>query len=153
MSLNSFTSNPVESVEKVPVFNERDWLIIAPTCAISDIVKEVCRQFDIRKNDLESDRKTNNIVLPRQIAMSLAKHLTLKSLPVIGRAIGGREHTTVLYACRKWQPVMDQVAARVIAGSSISEWVKVYREQIKITAPNPNVKYRKRCAEKLGIKA
>ena len=51
--------------------------------------------------DLLSSRRTANVVRPRQVAMYLAKILTLRSLPEIGRRFGGRDHTTVLHAVRK----------------------------------------------------
>ena len=53
------------------------------------------------RGDLLSSRRTANVVRPRQVAMYLAKTLTLRSLPEIGRRFGGRDHTTVLHAVRK----------------------------------------------------
>lgn len=52
-------------------------------------------------NDMKSDRRTKAVVYPRQIAMYLAKELTTRSLPDIGRRFGGKDHTTVLHAVRK----------------------------------------------------
>ena len=54
-----------------------------------------------------SSRRTANVVRPRQIAMYLAKTLTLRSLPEIGRRFGGRDHTTVLHAVRKIENLSD----------------------------------------------
>jgi chromosomal replication initiator protein len=68
---------------------------------IEDIQKVVARQFNVSKTDLLSNRRTRVIVRPRQIAMYLAKTLTPRSLPEIGRRFGGRDHTTVLHAVRK----------------------------------------------------
>jgi chromosomal replication initiator protein len=68
---------------------------------IEDIQKVVARQFNVSKNDLLSNRRTRVIVRPRQIAMYLAKVMTPRSLPEIGRRFGGRDHTTVLHAVRK----------------------------------------------------
>ena len=68
---------------------------------IEDIQKVVARQFNVSKNDLLSNRRTRVIVRPRQIAMYLAKLMTPRSLPEIGRRFGGRDHTTVLHAVRK----------------------------------------------------
>jgi chromosomal replication initiator protein len=51
--------------------------------------------------DLLSKRRSRSVARPRQVAMSLAKELTNHSLPEIGNAFGGRDHTTVLHACRK----------------------------------------------------
>ena len=69
--------------------------------SIDNIQKTVAEYFKIRVADLLSARRTRSITRPRQIAMALAKELTGHSLPEIGSAFGGRDHTTVLYACRK----------------------------------------------------
>ncbi len=58
-------------------------------------------QYNVSRSDLLSSRRTANVVRPRQVAMYLAKTLTLRSLPEIGRRFGGRDHTTVLHAVRK----------------------------------------------------
>ena len=68
---------------------------------IDNIQKLVAEYYKIRVADLLSSRRTRSITRPRQIAMSLAKSLTRHSLPEIGNAFGGRDHTTVLHACRK----------------------------------------------------
>lgn len=68
---------------------------------ISNIQKVVAEYFKIRTSDLLSSRRSRTIARPRQIAMTLAKELTNHSLPEIGEAFGGRDHTTVLYATRK----------------------------------------------------
>ncbi len=69
--------------------------------SIENIQKTVAEYYKIRVHDLLSARRTRSITRPRQIAMSLAKELTNHSLPEIGDAFGGRDHTTVLHACRK----------------------------------------------------
>ncbi len=68
---------------------------------IEDIQKVVATHFNVSKNDLLSARRTRAIVRPRQIAMYLAKTLTPRSFPEIGKRFGGRDHTTVLHAVRK----------------------------------------------------
>lgn len=68
---------------------------------IENIQKTVCEYFKIRVADLLSKRRSRSIARPRQVAMSLAKELTNRSLPEIGDAFGGRDHTTVLHATRK----------------------------------------------------
>ena len=68
---------------------------------IENIQKTVAEYFKIRIADLLSKSRRRSITRPRQIAMSLAKELTTHSLPEIGDAFGGRDHTTVLHACRK----------------------------------------------------
>jgi chromosomal replication initiator protein len=69
--------------------------------SIDNIQKTVAGYYKIRVADLLSARRTRSITRPRQIAMALAKELTSHSLPEIGAAFGGRDHTTVLHACRK----------------------------------------------------
>jgi len=68
---------------------------------IEDIQKLVASRYNVSRSDILSERRTAAVVRPRQIAMYLAKVLTLRSLPEIGRRFGGRDHTTVLHAVRK----------------------------------------------------
>jgi chromosomal replication initiator protein len=68
---------------------------------VENIQKTVAGYFKIRVSDLLSKRRSRSIARPRQIAMALAKELTTHSLPEIGDAFGGRDHTTVLHACRR----------------------------------------------------
>ena len=68
---------------------------------IEDIQRVVSKHFNVTKADLLSARRTRTVVRPRQIAMYLAKALTPRSLPEIGRRFGNRDHTTVLHAVRK----------------------------------------------------
>ncbi len=68
---------------------------------IENIQKTVCEYYKIRMAELLSKRRHRSIARPRQMAMSLCKELTQHSLPEIGDAFGGRDHTTVLHACRK----------------------------------------------------
>ena len=74
---------------------------------IEDIQRVVARHYNVSKADLLSSRRTRTIVRPRQIAMYLAKVLTPRSLPEIGRRFGGRDHTTVLHAVRKIEGMME----------------------------------------------
>ncbi len=68
---------------------------------IDDILKVVGRHYNVAKADILSPRRARSIVIPRQIGMYLAKKLTPRSLPEIGRRFGGRDHSTVLHAVRK----------------------------------------------------
>ena len=78
---------------------------------IEDIQRTVARQYNVSRADLLSSRRTANVVRPRQIAMYLAKTLTLRSLPEIGRRFGGRDHTTVLHAVRKIETLVGSDTA------------------------------------------
>jgi chromosomal replication initiator protein len=69
--------------------------------SIDNIQKTTAEYFNIKVGDLLSKRRSRTIARPRQLAMAIAKELTNHSLPEIGDAFGGRDHTTVLHACRK----------------------------------------------------
>jgi chromosomal replication initiator protein len=75
--------------------------------SIDDILREIGRHFNVAKSDLLSPRRARSIVRPRQIGMYLAKQLTTRSLPEIGRRFGGRDHSTVLHAIRKINELMS----------------------------------------------
>jgi len=74
---------------------------------IENIQKTVAEYYNIKISDILSKRRNRSIARPRQMAMSLAKELTNHSLPEIGEAFGGRDHTTVLHACRKIAELRD----------------------------------------------
>ncbi len=78
---------------------------------IEDIQKLVATHFNVSRADILSSRRTASVVRPRQIAMYLAKILTPRSLPEIGRRFGGRDHTTVLHAVRKITGLVTSEAA------------------------------------------
>jgi chromosomal replication initiator protein len=73
---------------------------------VDNIQKTVAEYYNIRVSDLHSKRRTRSITRPRQIAMAIAKALTNKSLPEIGELFGGRDHTTVIHACKKTEELM-----------------------------------------------
>jgi chromosomal replication initiator protein len=68
--------------------------------SIDDIQKTICDFYKLKISDLLSSKRTQLIARPRQIAMTITKELTQYSLPAIGEAFGGRDHTTVLHAQR-----------------------------------------------------
>ena len=74
---------------------------------IEDIQRVVSRHYNVSRQELVSDRRTRVIVKPRQIAMYLAKTMTPRSFPEIGRRFGGRDHTTVLHAVRKIEELIN----------------------------------------------
>ena len=96
----NFTASPVtlefakEALRDLIALQER-------TITIDNIQKTVAEYYKIRTSDLHSNRRSRSITRPRQLAMALSKELTNHSLPEIGAAFGGRDHTTVLHGCRK----------------------------------------------------
>jgi chromosomal replication initiator protein len=83
-----------DTLQDLTLFQERK-------ISVENIQKTVAEFYSIRVSDFKSKRRTRQIARPRQIAMSLAKELTSLSLPVIGEAFGGRDHTTVIHACKR----------------------------------------------------
>lgn len=75
---------------------------------IDNIQKTVAEYYKIKVADLLSKRRSRSVARPRQMAMAMAKELTNHSLPEIGDAFGGRDHTTVLHACRKIEQLREE---------------------------------------------
>ena len=100
MATANFTGNKIsvdfakEALRDLIALQER-------TITIDNIQKTVAEYYKIRTSDLHSNRRSRSITRPRQLAMALSKELTNHSLPEIGAAFGGRDHTTVLHGCRK----------------------------------------------------
>jgi chromosomal replication initiator protein len=91
---------------------------------IEDIQRVVARQYNVSRSDLLSSRRTANVVRPRQVAMYLAKTLTLRSLPEIGRRFGGRDHTTVLHAVRKIEGLVGN-------DMTLAEEIEILKRQLQ----------------------
>jgi chromosomal replication initiator protein len=99
------TRPSVESVESLlrDILHEEGHHAIS----IEVIQKRVAEHFDIRLADMSSKRRPENIAFPRQIAMFLSRQMTEGSLSAIGEAFGGRDHGTVLHACRSVKDRME----------------------------------------------
>ena len=91
---------------------------------IEEIQKKVAEHFNIRMSDMHSARRARAVARPRQVAMYLAKQLTSRSLPEIGRKFGGRDHTTVMHALRK----IDELRQQDIA---LSEDIELLRRMLE----------------------
>jgi chromosomal replication initiator protein len=78
--------------------------------SITNIQSTVAEYYKIKTSDMMAKRRNRSVARPRQVAMALAKELTNHSLPEIGDAFGGRDHTTVLHACRKIRELRDSNA-------------------------------------------
>lgn len=94
------------------------------TISIEVIQKKVAEHFDLRVGDMTSKRRPEHIAFPRQIAMFLSRNLTDSSLSTIGEAFGGRDHGTVLHACR-------QVKDRMEVDASVRQSVNYLEDQLK----------------------
>ena len=80
----------------------------AKIISVEAVQKMVSQHFNVAVSELSAQRRNKNIVLPRQIAMYLSRQLTNMSLPEIGQAFGGKDHTTVMHSCKKIEHEIDQ---------------------------------------------
>ena len=101
VSANSkFTNQPIDLALVKDALKDL-FVISAKMVSIENIQKTVSEYYNIKLSDLLSKRRSRSITRPRQLAMALTKELTNHSLPEIGEAFNGRDHTTVLHACKK----------------------------------------------------
>lgn len=91
---------------------------------IDEIQKRVAEHYNIRLTDMSSARRARNVARPRQVAMYLAKQLTQRSLPEIGRRFGNRDHTTVMHACSRIAELMER-------DTSFAEDVELLRRMLE----------------------
>jgi chromosomal replication initiator protein len=97
--------------------------------SLQDIAEATCAHFSLTAEELLSSSRASRVAWPRQVAMYLARELTNDSLPKIGRHFGGRDHTTVLYACRR-------ASARISADASAKHIVDELRESLSSSTHN-----------------
>jgi hypothetical protein len=106
---NGYDQAWIERQKKIPMPAKPAWFSVVADLGpleprrprIEEIQIAVAKHYGVKRLDILSDRRTANVVRPRQMAMYLCKELTMRSLPEIGRRFGGRDHTTVLHAVRK----------------------------------------------------
>ena len=113
VSINNETTSFSLNKEKQPIQPElnkinilcdslKDLLAIqARQVSVENIQKTTAEYYNIKMSDILSKRRSRSVARPRQMAMFLAKELTNYSLPEIGESFGGRDHTTVIHACKK----------------------------------------------------
>lgn len=113
---------PMMSVSVIPPRNS----------TVDEVIRAVCVVFNVSGTNIRSMSRTADVMRPRHIATALAKHLTLKSLLEIGRRIGGRDHTTVLNACRRPFIVAAIAAVAPTMGDSLDpmEWAQAIRDHL-----------------------
>jgi Bacterial dnaA protein helix-turn-helix len=90
---------------------------------VTDVLAAVSAFTGVSVIDIKSHRRSSDVVIPRHLVMALARRLTLRSLPEIGRMLGGRDHTTVLHAHQKYKPLLDQLALVIGENASLDEWI------------------------------
>ena len=110
--------SPIHSLRAAAAWERRKAARTGKYPAVHAIVASVAEAWGVTETDVLSARRTSKVVRPRQVAMFLAKELTLRSLPDIGRRIGGRDHTTVLHGVRRIGELIetDGELAEKIAG-------------------------------------
>ncbi|MEM9212574.1 MAG: chromosomal replication initiator protein DnaA [Pseudomonadota bacterium] len=91
---------------------------------VDEIIRKVADHYNVRMTDILGPRRARNVARPRQVAMYLAKRLTTKSLPEIGRRFGGRDHTTVIHAVKK----IEELSAH---DNQIAEDVELLRRMLE----------------------
>ncbi|MCH1423943.1 MAG: chromosomal replication initiator protein DnaA, partial [Burkholderiales bacterium] len=101
-----FTGRPI-SIDQVKAALRDLIAIQARQVGIDNIQRTVADYYKLRLGDLLSKKRSRSVARPRQLAMALSKELTNHSLPEIGDAFGGRDHTTVLHACRKIEELKE----------------------------------------------
>lgn len=116
----------LECLESIRIASNGPPLHIRPL-RLDDIIRYVCARYGIDMICIKSARRTGDVVRARQIAMYMAKRLTMRSYPEIGRAFGGRDHTTALHAVQKItrlkavNPALDAELSEIIAALSPRE--------------------------------
>ena len=110
-ALNRISAHTILMREEPTLHNVRKILadilaVNTKPISIQDIKKIVAEKWSVSVADIDSEKKQKDIVIPRQVAMYIAKNLTSKSLPEIGKSFGGRDHATVIYAVKKVRELM-----------------------------------------------
>ncbi len=125
---------PIPLAPKAPVISpivpsRREW---AKNPAVNEVILAVCQVWGVSAIDVRSARRTHDVMMPRHVAMALCRRLTLKSLPEIGRRMGGKDHTTCLHACRKPYLIAAIAAVAPAMGGSLDpmEWAQAIRDHL-----------------------
>ncbi len=108
---------------------------------IEEIQKKVAEHYSIRLTDMSSARRARAVARPRQVAMFLAKQLTSRSLPEIGRKFGNRDHTTVMHAVSRVTELMQR-------DGTFAEDVELLRRLLESMTARPGAQGSRRCARR-----
>lgn len=98
-----------------PIFRERDWIILTRRTSWRDILAATSHVYGVKTVDITSERRTRNVVRPRQAAMYLMRELTPLSLPRIGKVIGDRDHSTISHGISKIAALLKNGDAEMAA--------------------------------------
>ncbi|HZP76630.1 MAG TPA: helix-turn-helix domain-containing protein [Pseudolabrys sp.] len=111
---------------------QRHWIdeLPRPAYSIEQIQIEVARAFAVNRNDMLSPRRAQEIVVPRQVAVALARLLTRRSYPEIGKRFG-RDHTTILHTVQKMKPLCDALVREVKSDAPLTVWVRAAKALIE----------------------
>jgi chromosomal replication initiator protein len=127
VAFSSLTGRPLNAELASEVLDGLYPRMDAPRRSITEIKAATCEQFGISLEELVSAGRTVRLAWPRQVAMYLARELTQESLPAIGREFGGRDHTTVLHACKR-------TSERISTNGSSRSAVEELRTKLGATA-------------------
>jgi hypothetical protein len=98
---------------------------------VADVIKAVSAVWNIPPVHIVSARRTHDVLRPRQAVYALSCRLTTASLPQIGKAIGGRDHSTVFHGRNQTQPWLDAVEARIRPDAGVWEWAVELRKEME----------------------
>jgi Bacterial dnaA protein helix-turn-helix len=113
-----------------PVANDNENIVVPRRITVAEVIRAVSAVWEVAPVHLLSHRRHLQVMRPRKVAYALACRLTTFSLPHIGRAMGNRDHTTVLSGCRKMKPILDAVDARIGPEASVLEWAQEMRKEM-----------------------
>ncbi|QJP17545.1 hypothetical protein G3545_08845 [Starkeya sp. ORNL1] len=132
-----------EDEAPMPGTPARDWLRVSPRrgrgarqVLITRILATVAAHYDVEPAEILAHRRTAGVVLPRQVAMYLAKTLTGRSLPDIGRRFGGRDHTTILHGVRKIAALLQRDASLAEDVAALTALLVGGREGARLEHPS-----------------
>jgi len=106
LATSSLTGEPITLHSTIEQLRDHSTVSNAKTITITDVQQMVLKQFHVNMDDLIGGRRTQNLVLPRQVAMYLCRQMLNASFPEIAKQFGGRDHTTVMYSCTKLEQAM-----------------------------------------------
>jgi hypothetical protein len=97
---------------------------------VREVLQVVCDVWEVEMVELISARRSLDVMWPRKAAYALACKFTLRSLPEIGRHVGGRDHATVLSGKNRMQPLMDRVRDKIRPDASLRQWAETLRIEV-----------------------